>query len=128
MIYRRMLKWLVFLAGVVLAGAGAIVLVAAANGAVSQGLAPVVVMGTSMLVVAMPALVLPFSVRAAKILLAVALAGFAVVALWLAFWPRAGIVPSLQVRIAIVAFAALLVVRLLMSWRRWRGSGMRGRG
>ncbi|MDX3935469.1 hypothetical protein [Stenotrophomonas sp.] len=69
------------------------------------------------LLAAAPAVALPFSARAAKWLLLLAYSGLAAVFVWLAFWPRPGAASAPLVKGVVVAFAALLVVRLCLAWR-----------
>lgn len=87
-------------------------------GHVVQGHTGVVVAGIVCLLVAAPAIATPFSVRIAKRLLATSLACLAAGVLWLVFWPHAAATPSPLVKVAVVAFAALLLVRLFLARRR----------
>jgi len=44
---------------------------------------------------------------------------------WLAFWPRAGEASVPLIKGVVVAFAALLVIRLLLAWRNDRRAQQR---
>lgn len=77
------------------------------------------------LLAAAPAVALPFSRRVAKWLLLLAYTGLAAAFVWLAFWPRAGEASVPLIKGVVVAFAALLVIRLLLAWRNDRRAQQR---
>lgn len=77
------------------------------------------------LLAAAPAVALPFSKRLAKWLLLLAYAGLAAAFMWLAFGPRAGETTVPLIKGVVVAFAALLVIRLLLAWRNDRRAQQR---
>ncbi|MET0889091.1 hypothetical protein [Stenotrophomonas sp. JAG2] len=72
------------------------------------------------LLAAAPAVALPFSARAAKWLLLLAYSGLAATFVWLAFRPQPGAASAPLVKGVVVAFAALLVVRVCLAWRNDR--------
>lgn len=114
--YQKLLKLLVGLAGVMLAATGALLVALVAAGQVREGQTGVLISGIGFLVMAAPALAMPFSLRVAKRLLT--LCCLAALAIWLSFWPKEGVMPTLQLRIAVLAFPALLILRMLLARRR----------
>ncbi|MCP3040244.1 hypothetical protein K6X12_13200 [Xanthomonas euvesicatoria pv. allii] len=66
---------------------------------------------------AAPALAMPFSLITAKRLLMLTLYCLAALAIWLSFWPKEGVMPTLQLRVAVLAFPVLLTFRLLLARR-----------
>lgn len=116
--YQRLLKVLVGLVGAVLAALGTLMLGIVASGNVSQGQAGIAFSGIGFLLAAAPALAAMFSVRIAKGLLLLAFACFAALAVRLSFWPQSGVTPTPLVQGAVIAFAVLLVVRVLLGRRR----------
>lgn len=122
--YRPLVNSLAILVGVSLVTMGALLLVMAVFADVRQGRVGLGVSGTAFLLVAAPLLTAPFSVRAAKYLLLLAMACFAALAIRLAFWPQAGVTPTPLVQGAVIMFTALLVARVYLSRRDKRlGNG-----
>ena len=78
--------------------------------------------GGALLLIAAPAIALPFSRPLAKGLLLLAVTALVVFAGVLCFWPQAGASPAVQA--AVIAFAALLAFRVYLARRR-RGVGTR---
>jgi len=74
--------------------------------------------GAGLLPAAAPAIAMPFSARAAKGLLLLALVCLATLALRLTFWPQNGVTPTPLVQGAVIAFAVRLVIRVFLGWRR----------
>lgn len=77
------------------------------------------------LLAAAPAVALPFSKRLAKWLLLLAYTGLAAAFMWLAFGPRAGETTVPLIKGVVVAFVALLAVRLFLAWRNERRAQQR---
>lgn len=117
---RALLTGAVALLGAVLAAMAVLMLATAVAGQVAQGQTGWILQAIGLLLFAAPALVWPFSSRVARALLFLALSALALLALWLVFWPQG--VPEVPVltRIAVIAFAVLLVVRMGISARRSR--------
>jgi hypothetical protein len=124
--YQRLFKLLVAFAGAVIAAMGGLTLAVAAFGGVSQGRAEAVLGGIGFLLVAAPAIAVPFSTRLARYLLVLALACFAAFAIKLAFWPQSGVTPAPApaVQAAAMAFSMLLVLRVYLG-RRSKRAGHR---
>ncbi|KAB7762471.1 hypothetical protein [Xanthomonas maliensis] len=116
--YQKLLKLLAGLAGVMLAATGALLVALFAAGQVREGQTGALISGIGFLVMAAPALATPFSLRAAKRLLMLTLCCLAALAIWLCFWPKEGVTPTLQMRVAVLAFPALLILRMLLARRR----------
>ncbi|OOW63680.1 hypothetical protein Xlen_07370 [Xanthomonas campestris pv. leeana] len=116
--YQKLLKLLAGLAGVMLAATGALLVALVAAGQVREGQTGALISGIGFLVMAAPALAMPFSLRVAKRLLMLTLCCLAALAIWLSFWPKEGVMPTLQLRIAVLAFPALLILRMLLARRR----------
>ncbi|MGV7176013.1 hypothetical protein [Xanthomonas axonopodis] len=116
--YQKLLKLLAGLAGVMLAATGALLVALVAAGQVREGQRGALISGIGFLVMAAPALATPFSLRAAKRLLMLTLCCLAAVAIWLSFWPKEGVTPTLQLQVAVLAFPALLILRMLLARRR----------
>ncbi|WP_162456285.1 hypothetical protein [Pseudoxanthomonas kalamensis] len=117
MTFRRLTSLLAGLIGVMFAGIGVLLLVIVASGNVHQGQVGMLIYGVGFLLVAAPMLAVPFSVPTARWLVWAVLAGFSGVAIWLAFWPQSGVVPSPAVKAAVAAFVGLLLVRIFLSRR-----------
>ncbi|CAD0299394.1 hypothetical protein [Xanthomonas hortorum] len=115
--YQKLLKLLAGLAGVMLAATGALLVALVAAGQVREGQTGALISGIGFLVVAAPALAMPFSLRAAKRLLMLTLCCLAALAIWLCFWPKEGVTPTLHLRAAVLAFPLLLMFRLLLARR-----------
>ncbi|MEA9920578.1 hypothetical protein [Xanthomonas campestris] len=116
--YQKLLKLLAGLAGVMLAATGALLVALVAAGQVREGQTGALISGTGFLVMAAPALAMPFSLRVAKRLLMLTLCCLAALAIWLSFWPKGGVTPTLQLQVAVLAFPALLILRMLLPRRR----------
>ncbi|CAE6689145.1 hypothetical protein [Xanthomonas arboricola] len=116
--YQKLLKLLAGLAGVMLAATGALLVALFAAGQVREGQTGALISGIGFLVMAAPALAMPFSLRAAKRLLMLTLCCLAALAIWLSLWPKEGAAPTLHLRVAVLAFPALLVLRMLLARRR----------
>ncbi|WP_326519844.1 hypothetical protein [Xanthomonas arboricola] len=84
-------------------------------GKMQEGQTGLLISGIGFLLVAAPALATPFSVCAAKLLLMLTLSCLAAPAIWLCFWPKEGTEPMLQLRVAVLAFSALLIVQVLLA-------------
>lgn len=80
--------------------------------------------GGALLLIATPAIALPFSRPLAKGLLLLAVTALVVFAGVLCFWRQAGAAPSTAVQAAVIALAALLAFRVYLARRR-RGVGTR---
>ncbi|MCL1551916.1 hypothetical protein [Xanthomonas nasturtii] len=113
---QKLLKLLVGLAGVMLAVAGALLVALVAAGQVREGQTGALISGIGFLVMAAPALATPFSLHAARRLLT--LCCLAAPAAWLSFWPKEGVMPTLQLRVAVLSFPALLMFCMLLARRR----------
>lgn len=116
MLFQIILKSLGFVVGLLFAALGAMSLLVAVTGDFAQGRTGAYVAGYSCLAIAAPLLVLPFSSRVAGILTFLVLTVFAISMLWTAFgtsvaWPW-------PFRLAAIAFAALLLVRVRLAQRR----------
>ncbi|SOO21619.1 conserved membrane hypothetical protein [Xanthomonas citri pv. fuscans] len=116
--YQKLLKLLAGLAGVMLAATGALLVALVAAGQVREGQTGALINGIGFLVIATPALAIPFSLRAARRLLMLTLCCLAALAIWLCFWPKAGVTPTLQLRVAVLVFPALLIFRMLLARHR----------
>ncbi|MCC4616574.1 hypothetical protein LL972_11270 [Xanthomonas campestris pv. asclepiadis] len=116
--YQKLLKLLAGLAGIMLAATGALLVALVAVGQVREGQTGALISGIGFVVMAAPALAVPFSVHAAKRLLMLTLCCLAALAIWLSFWPKEGVTPTLQLRVAVLAFPALLILRMLLARRR----------
>ncbi len=103
--------------GAVAASVGLLGLVLAATADFSQGRMGFLLSGALVLVFAAPAVAWPFSTRAARVLLVLAMLALAVGALWLTFSPQPGVTPPLSARIAVPAFAALVLMRIGLARR-----------
>ncbi|MEC3887419.1 hypothetical protein [Xanthomonas campestris] len=115
--YQKLLKLLAGLAGVMLAATGALLVALVIAGQVREGQTGALISGIGFLVMAAPALATPFSLRAAKRLLMLTLCCLAALAIWLSFWPKEGVMPMLQLRVAVLAFPVLLMFRLILARR-----------
>ena len=107
----KILKVILFVAGLALAFAGAGALAMAVSGSVIAGRPSVYALGSTLLLLAAPCLVLLFSVRAAQVLGSFVLLVFALGALWLAFGAAPPEHPWLF-QAASIAFAVLAISRV----------------
>src|SRR5690606_34391240 len=117
----RVLKSVSLLAGAFLAFVGSSILLAVGAGVVRVGEQGATFMGVGFLAAAAPCVVYPFSSRLASLLLALALLGFAVAMLWLAFGADAVAAQVKMFQAAAGAFAAILVLRFWLAYRRRPG-------
>lgn len=115
--YQRLINLFAIIGGGGTALIGALLLAIAASGNVNEGQTGLAISGIGLLLVAAPAIAAPFSARIAKWLLLLALACFAVLTIRLTFWPQAGVTPTPPVQRAVIAFAALLVLRVFVGRR-----------
>lgn len=115
--YRRLVNFVIILIGGTLAVVGVLLLAIAAFGDVRQGQSGLALGGMGFLLAAAPALAAPFAARLAKLLPFLAMACLAAFAVRLTFWPQAGVSPTPLVKVAVVAFAVLLVLRVLLGQR-----------
>lgn len=120
MTIRKPLSWVAFYAGAVIAPYGVMLLTIVAFGSVNNGHVPLAVSGVSALVASTPLLILPFSSRAAGMLLAFVLLMFGAGMLWLAFGSRHSTDPDYWFNAAAIGFTVVLLVRLGVGWRRSR--------
>src|SRR5690606_13814373 len=121
--YRRLANFVVMLVGGTLAAVGVLLLAIAAFGKGRLGQTGLSLSGMGFLFPAAPALAAPFSARLAKLLLLVAAACLATFAIRLTFWPQTGVSPTPLVKVAVVAFAVLLVLRVFLD-RRGKSAGL----
>ncbi|AHY58443.1 hypothetical protein [Stenotrophomonas rhizophila] len=115
---QRLMNLLAILVGGVGVAIGVLLLAIVASGNVIQGKAGLALSGAALLLLVAAFLAVPFSVRVAKWLTLLALACLASLAIRLVFWPQPGVAPTLLVQIAVIAFAALLVIRVFLRRRR----------
>lgn len=115
--YRRLINFFAILVGGTLAVVGVLLLAIATFEDVRLGRTGLALGGMGFLLAAAPALAPPFSACLAKLLLLLAAACLAAFAVRLSFWPQAGVSPTPLVKVAVVAFAVLLVLRLFLGWR-----------
>jgi hypothetical protein len=120
--YQRLFPLLVAMLGAILGAMGLLTFAIVTSGHVLQGRAGLLVTGAGLLLVAAPAVAWPFSIRTARGLLLLALVCLAALSLWLSFWPRAEVMVSPLTRPAVVAFVALLVVRVSLVVRRGKAT------
>jgi hypothetical protein len=109
---RKIVKVLLFAAGVVLALAGAGILAMAASGSVIVGRYSAYATGSGLLLIAAPCIALLFSIRFAQILGLVVLLAFAIAALWLAFWSTVSLERPWLFQVAAIVFAVLAISRV----------------
>ena len=110
--YQKLLKL------VILAATGALLVALVAAGQVLEGQTGALISGIGFIVMAAPALAMPFSLRVAKRLLMLTLCCLAALAVWLCFWPKEGVIPTLQLRVAVLAFPVLRILRMLLARHR----------
>lgn len=114
----KSLKWVAFCAGTVIALYGVMLLTIVVSGSVNNGHVPLIVSGVSALAASTPFLSLPFSSRAARMLLAFVLLMFGAGMLWLAFGSHHSTTPDFWFNAAAIGFTVVLLVRLGVAWRR----------
>lgn len=110
--FRKVVKMLVFVAGLILALAGVSALAMAASGSVSLGQSSVYAIGSSLLLIAAPCITLLFSVRLAQVLGLVVLLAFAIGALWLGFGSTVSLERPWLFQAAAIVFAVLVISRV----------------
>jgi len=115
-------KVFTFLVGACIALLGVAWIFIAASGAAKTGPVAGYVADAGFLLVAMPLLAFPFSVRVAKSLLVLVLFVFAFDALWLAFQPNLPTSHPALVQVAAIAFAVMLIARVGLVLRRKRSA------
>jgi len=114
----KVIKAVTFMFGVLCAAAGLLGLIVGGMASASARLG-FLATGTSFLLIALPALALPFSPRLAKSLAAAVLGLFALAMLWAGFvWNTSSSSPAF--RVAAAGFAALLALRGGLAIRRHR--------
>ncbi|WP_057681985.1 MULTISPECIES: hypothetical protein [Xanthomonas] len=116
--YQKLLKLLAGLAGVMLAATGALLLALVAASQVREGQTGALISDIGFLLIAVPALAMPFSISIAKRLRMLTLSGLAALVIWLSFWPKEGVPPTLQLRVAVILFSIILIFRVLSARRR----------
>ena len=114
----RVLRAVSLLAGAFLAFVGSSILIAVGAGDVRIGEQGATFMGLAFLAAGAPCVVYPFSSRLASLLLALALLCFAVAMLWIAFGADAVTGQVKMFQAAAGAFAAILVLRFWLAYRR----------
>ena len=115
--WRRILVYACFAAGVLCALAGLACLILEARFPSGPARAVFLASSGSLLLMALPALALPWSARLARGLLAADLTLFALAMLWLGFGTHAAAAP-IVFRAAAVGFAVLLALRIAGAVRR----------
>lgn len=107
---------------------GLVMIAIAVFGQIGLGRTGAGLTGGALLLIAAPAISLPFSPPLAKKLLLLAMTALALFAGALCFWPQAGATPSPTAQAAVVVFATLLAVRMYLGRRRRRRDDDAGRG
>ena len=113
----RIQKLASLLVGAFLAFVGSSILLAVGSGDVRVGAESATFLGVAFLALAAPCIIYPFSSRFASLLLALALSGFAVAMLWLAFGTDAVTGQVKRFQVAAGVFAAILVLRFWLAYR-----------
>lgn len=108
------------LVGMCIALLGVVWVFMAASGAVKTNPVSGYVAGAGFLLVAAPLLAFPFSTRVAKSLLVLAMFVLAFGMLWLAFQPNSPASHPALVQVAAIAFAVMLLARVVLVLRRKR--------
>ena len=116
---RKIAKLISFFAGLALAIAGLVLVAIAASGAFSRGQSGAYIAGAALMAVAAPLISVPLSPRFAKFLALLVLAGFAFAMLWLGFISNSAM-PSLSFQVAAIAFVLLVLLRVVLVFRRKR--------
>ena len=119
---RTLTKVFTFLVGMCIALLGVAWVFIAASGAVKTDPVAGYVVGAGFLLVAAPLLVFPFSTRVAKSLLVLAMFVLAFGMLWLAFQPNSPASHPVVVQVAAIAFAVMLLARVVLVLRRKRSA------
>jgi hypothetical protein len=119
----KIIKIVSFLVGLLFAGLGLFVFFTLASGAVVAGSRDALVTGICFVLVALPFLVFPFSLRLAKLLGVLVLLVLAAAALWLMFSPNLAAAHPAIYQAATIALGVLLVARVGLALLRRRRLG-----
>ena len=119
---RTLTKVFTFFVGACIALLGVAWVFIAASGAVKTDPVAGYVAGAGFLLVAAPLLAFPFSTRVAKSLLVLAMFVLAFGMLWLAFQPNSPASHPALVQVAAIAFAVMLLARVVLVLRRKRSA------
>ncbi|WP_158881831.1 hypothetical protein [Rhodanobacter sp. L36] len=119
---RTLTKVVTFLVGTCIALLGVVWLLMAASGAVKTDPVAGYIAGVGFLLAAAPLLAFPFSTRVAKSLLVLATFVLAFGMLWLAFQPNSPTGHPAIVQVAAIAFAVMLLARVVLVLRRKRSA------
>jgi hypothetical protein len=119
----KIIKIVSFLVGLLFAGLGLFVLFTLASGAVVAGNRDALVTGICFVLVALPFLAFPFSLRLAKLLGVLVLLVLAAAALWLVFSPSLAVAHPAIYQVAAIALGVLLVARVGLALLRRRRLG-----
>lgn len=114
----RSMKWVAFCIGAVIALYGLLLLTTALSGPANAGHTPLTLSGVSALAASAPFLALPFSLRAAKTLLALVPLMFGAGMLWLAFGRQHSAASDVWFNAAAVGLTVILLIHLGVAWRR----------
>jgi hypothetical protein len=119
---RTLTKVFTFLVGACIALLGVVWIFITASGTVKTDPVAGYVAGAGFLLVAAPLLAFPFSTRVAKSLLVLAMFVLAFGMLWLAFQPNSPASHPALVQVAAIAFAVMLLARVVLVLRRKRSA------
>lgn len=119
----KIIKLISFLVGLFFGGLGLFVFFTLASGSVIAGARDALVTGICFVVVALPFLVLPFSIRLAKLLGVLVLLVLAAAALGLVFSPNLSSAHPAIYQVAAIALGVLLVARVGLALLRRRRLG-----
>ncbi|WP_139350352.1 hypothetical protein [Rhodanobacter sp. C03] len=119
---RTLTKVFIFLVGVCIALLGVTWVFVAASGAVKTDPVAGYVAGAGFLLAAAPLLAFPFSVGVAKSLLVLVMFVLAFGMLWFAFQPNSPASHPALVQVAAIAFAVMLLARVVLVLRRKRSA------
>ena len=119
---RTLTKVFIFLVGSCIALLGLAWVFIEASGAVKTDQVAGYVAGAGFLLIAAPLLAFPFSTRVAKSLLVLAMFVLAFGMLWLAFQPNSPASHPALVQVAAIAFAVMLLARVVLVLRRKRST------
>ena len=119
---RTLTKVFTFLVGAFVALLGVVWVFVTASGAVKADPVAGYVASAGFLLIAAPLLAFPFSTRVAKSLLVLAMFVLAFGMLWLAFQPNSPASHPVLVQVASIAFAVMLVTRVVLVLRRKRSA------
>jgi len=119
---RTLTKIFTFLVGACITLLGVVWVFVAASGAVKTDPVAGYVAGAGFLLVAAPLLAFSFSTRVAKSLLVLAMFVLAFGMLWFAFQPNSPASHPALVQVAAIAFAVMLLARIVLALRRKRSA------